>query len=413
MPGQAIEQAQCPLPSGWRLVRLGEVCEESTGTLDPRSEPEKPFTYVDITSLDNKAKRVVDAKTLIGRNAPSRARQVIRIGDVIVSTTRPNLNAVALIPPELDNQICSTGFCVLRARHGLDPLYLFAFVRTSSFVKSLSDQVKGALYPAVTDKQVRDQFIPLPPLPEQKRFAAILNEQMAAVERARAAAEARLEAAKALPAAYLRAVFNSRKARQWPRVRLGEVTTEAQPGFACGARDPKGVIQLRMNNVDTCGRIVWHEFLRVPADKETISKYQLIVGDVLFNNTNSTELVGKSALFFAHTEPIVYSNHFTRLRVNPERLQPAFLALWLVWQWQLRTFENLCNRWIGQSAVKNDKLLGLEIPLPPPAEQQGIAAILPEQMAAVERARKALEEEVHILNTLPAALLRRAFDGEL
>ncbi len=197
-----------PLADGWRWVRLDEVCEEHTGVRDPRKEPDKSFRYVDITSVDCKTKRIVEAKTLVGEDAPSRARQVIRSADVIVSTTRPNLNAVALVPPELDNEICSTGFCVLRAKADLHPDYLFMFVQTAAFFESLSELVKGALYPAVTNKQVRDQMIPLPPLAEQKRLAAILNEQMAAVERARKAAEEVLETINAMPAALLRRAFN-------------------------------------------------------------------------------------------------------------------------------------------------------------------------------------------------------------
>lgn len=199
----------------------------------------------------------------------------------------------------------------------------------------------------------------------------------------------------------------------WRWTRVGDLIREALPGFASGARDPHGIIQLRMNNVDTNGNVVWDEFLRVPADQETIAKYQLVAGDVVFNNTNSTALVGKSALFGGHSEPVVYSNHFTRLRTLPERLTPDYLAAWLVWQWQSHTFAELCNQWIGQSAVKNDKLFALEIPLPPLPEQRRIAAILNEQMAAVERARVAAEAQLEAINRLPAALLRRAFNGEL
>ena len=99
----------------------------------------------------------------------------------------------------------------------------------------------------------------------------------------------------------------------WRWVRLGEVIAEAQPGFACGARDLKGVVQLRMNNVDTRGNMVWKEFIRVPAEESVVNEYQLRTGDVLFNNTNSVELVGKSALFLGFREPVVYSNHFSGL----------------------------------------------------------------------------------------------------
>ena len=199
----------------------------------------------------------------------------------------------------------------------------------------------------------------------------------------------------------------------WRWVRLGEVIREAQGGFASGERDPNGVIQLRMNNVTNRGQFDWASFLRVPADSAAIAAYRLEVGDVLFNNTNSTDLVGKTALFEGYREPVVFSNHFTRLRTITDLLSPDFLALWLQAQWQQRVFANICNRWIGQSAVQRDKLLALEIPLPPLPEQKRIAAILNEQMAAVERTRKALEDQLHTINKLPAALLRRAFSGEL
>ena len=197
----------------------------------------------------------------------------------------------------------------------------------------------------------------------------------------------------------------------WRRVRIGNVVAEAKPGFACGTREASGVIQLRMNNVDTRGGLSWQEFIRVPADSATVSEYRLEDGDIVFNNTNSVELVGKTALFRGYPEPVVYSNHFTRLRVFPDRADPGFVAAWLLSQWQARTFENICNRWIGQSAVKSDKLLALEMPLPPLEEQKRIAAILNEQMGAVERTRAAAQAQLEAAKALPAAYLRAVFSS--
>ena len=211
------------LPVGWRWVRLGEVCEKQTGIRDPRTELDTAFQYVDITSVSNVHKCITEARTILGKDAPSRARQVIRANDIIVATTRPNLNAVALVPPELDDQICSTGFCVLRAGANILPDYLFAFVRHESFIKALTDLVKGALYPAVNDGQVKAQPIPLPSLDEQKRITGVLHEQMAGVEKARAAAKERQAAAKALPMAYLRKVFDAPHVREWGFKRLGDI----------------------------------------------------------------------------------------------------------------------------------------------------------------------------------------------
>jgi type I restriction enzyme S subunit len=198
----------------------------------------------------------------------------------------------------------------------------------------------------------------------------------------------------------------------WRLVKLKEVIREAQAGFACGQRDIDGIVQLRMNNLDTRGNFVWNNILRVPREGNNVEQFLLVSGDVLFNNTNSTELVGKSALFEGYVEQIVYSNHFTRLRTITGDLLPAFLSSWLNYQWQQGVFAAICNRWIGQSAVKADKLLSLDFPLPPIAEQQRIAGVLRKQMEMIERARTAVEAELEAINAMPTALLRRVFNGE-
>ena len=101
------------------------------------------FVYVDISSVDNKTKRIVDPKRLLVTEAPSRARQRLRAGDVLVSMTRPNLNAVAMVPPELNGAIGSTGFHVLRANDDVDPRWLFNAVQSRDFVQTMEDFVQG------------------------------------------------------------------------------------------------------------------------------------------------------------------------------------------------------------------------------------------------------------------------------
>ena len=100
------------------------------------------------------------------------------------------------------------GFCVLRASIRILPEYLFAFTNSVTFVKALSDLVRGALYPAVTDGQVYSQPLPLPPFSVQESIAASLNEQLAAVGKARNDAETQLKEINALPSSLLRKAFN-------------------------------------------------------------------------------------------------------------------------------------------------------------------------------------------------------------
>jgi type I restriction enzyme, S subunit len=164
--------------------------------------------------------------------------------------------------------------------------------------------------------------------------------------------------------------------RGWSVVSLGELVREAQSGFASGERAANGVVQLRMNNVTTDGTLDWGNVLRVPTSQQEIKKYRLEIGDVLFNSTNSPELVGKTALFKGYPEPVVFSNHFVRLRVDEAQSDPRYLAYWLVAQRNQGVFQGLCTQWVNQAAVRKEDLLLLQIPLPPLPEQQRIAGIL-------------------------------------
>ncbi len=159
-------------------------------------------------------------------------------------------------------------------------------------------------------------------------------------------------------------------------VSIEEIATDVQSGFASGERTADGVVQLRMNNVTTEGSLNWSSYIRVPTSKKQIEKYQLQPGDILFNNTNSPELVGKTAVFKDFGEPVVFSNHFVRLRVDEERVDPQYLAAWFIKQWQNRVFESLCTQWVNQAAVRKEDLLDLKIPLPPLTEQKRIASLL-------------------------------------
>ena len=106
------------------LVPIRELVEK-TRHLDPKKLWRDSFVYVDISSVDKDTKRIVEPQTLLVDDAPSRARKEIKADDVLVATVRPNLNGVAIVPPQYDNQIASTGFCVLRSdTEQLDPNYL-------------------------------------------------------------------------------------------------------------------------------------------------------------------------------------------------------------------------------------------------------------------------------------------------
>ena len=191
--------------------------------------------------------------------------------------------------------------------------------------------------------------------------------------------------------------------------KLASLLSELQSGVACGERSDNGIIQIRMNNVSTTGILDLKNHIRIP--RNFISdKMILQFGDVLFNNTNSVYLVGKSALFQGYTEQITFSNHFTRLRPYPKLLIPEYLTYWLNHLWHTRYFESICDRWIGQAAIQRKKIESLEIFLPTIQEQCHIATRLKAQLAEVEKACKATETQLSDIRKLPNQLLAQAFE---
>ena len=159
------------LPEGWAWATLKEVTTKKVEQVKRKG----PLIYIDISAIDNCSKTVTDPKKLgEGDKIPSRARQLVEPNDILVSMTRPNLNAVAKVPTRLDGAIGSTGFDVLRAIE-VEPEWIFNTVRSRKFVNSMSAIVQGALYPAVRPSDVRSYQIPLAPKAEQSRIVSAIE----------------------------------------------------------------------------------------------------------------------------------------------------------------------------------------------------------------------------------------------
>jgi type I restriction enzyme S subunit len=196
--------------------------------------------------------------------------------------------------------------------------------------------------------------------------------------------------------------------QKWQLVSLGDLLREAQSGFASGERETNGIIQIRMNNVTTDGNLDWSSILRVPTTKNQIDKYRLMAGDVLFNSTNSPDLVGKTAMFDGHSEPVVFSNHFICMRVDKTRLDPKYLTYRITYLWNQRVFERMCTAWVNQAAVRKEDLLSIKIPLLSLPEQKRIAAILEK----ADRLRRLRRYALKLSGTYLQAVFLEMFEGK-
>lgn len=386
----------------WRTVALGDICEAKTGTVNPTKAPEQPFTYVDIASVDNQAKAIIAPQELLGKDAPSRARRLIRASDVLVSMTRPNLNAVALVPPGLDGQVCSTGFCVLRAGPLVLSEYLFHFVRSKAFVDHLSALVSGALYPAVTEGQVRDTPVPLPPLDEQRGIVDILN-HAASIRRLRE--EARAKAREIIPALFVEMFGDpATNPKGWPMKTVGEVISAADYGTSVKcSENPSGTPVLRMGNVAVTGELLLDDLKYAEFDADELAKLRLEAGDILFNRTNSKDLVGKTGLWDGRFEAAAAS-YFIRVRMTPGEVSPTYFWAFFNGKHMKRRLFETARGAIGQANINTKELKAFPIPVPPiklqeefaerVAEVEGISSLNDRAATAAEQMAQSLLAQV-------------------
>ena len=164
------------LPNEWGVKRVSDVAEINKEAVDPTKElSDKEFLYFDIDSVESGTGIIGNPRRILGKNAPSRARRVIHENDVMMSTVRPYFKAFALVPPEYDGQICSTGFAVLRCKREIMPPYLLYSLFSDAVMHQCRRMMVGGQYPALNSSQVSKIRIPLPSISEQGEIVQILS----------------------------------------------------------------------------------------------------------------------------------------------------------------------------------------------------------------------------------------------
>jgi type I restriction enzyme S subunit len=248
-----------------------------------------------------------------------------------------------------------------------------------------------------------DVLFPFPPRPEQKRIVAKIQESMKEVEHARIACEARLEAAKALPQAYLRQVFESEEAKQWERRRLGEV---------CEFLDS---LRVPVNDTDRQRRI---------EGKKQTELYPYYgangqvgwIDDYLFDE-ELVLLAEDGGFFGSFDRPIAYrvngkcwvNNHAHVLRARRELINVDWLYFTLAIRPDVIQFVSGTTR----MKLTQEQASIVPLPLPPLTEQKHIATELKDKITDAEKLKADIEKQLEAIKTLPQAILRKAFSGEL
>ncbi len=383
-----------------KTVALGDLVD-AVSSWNPSRKPDNAFTYIDLSAVDSASKAVKGPVAVLGAEAPSRARQIVATRDVLVSTVRPNLNAVAVVPAALDGATASTGFTVLRPGRHLDGRYLFHWVRCPSFIGDMVRKATGASYPAVSDRIVKESLIPLPPLPEQRRIAAILDHADALRARRRQV----LAHLDALTQSIFHDMFAADGYPSRPLEQVADPDDRINYGVVQpGDETPDGVPLIRVSDM-VRGRIDRTNLKRIsPTIEASYQRSRIRGNEILVSSVGS---IGAVSVVGPADVGSNIARAITRVPVSDEVLR-TYVAAYLRTSTPQHYFIAEL-RTVAQPTLNVGQLAATLIPLPPVSLQ-----------AEFRRRLQRVEELIHTVRTyiladdeLFASLQSRAFDGRL
>lgn len=392
------------LPDGWRWARLGEVARVFAGSAAPQGEAYfdgagPPFVRVSDLAVEKRTTYLTLAKDHLSRKALEQNQLVSakrgtilfpKSGAAIKNNNRAILGTDAYIVSHL---------MAVEPGESASSLWLYWWLCQLDMTRHSDNEA----YPSLRQSTVENISVPLPPHDEQERIAGVLREQLALVERARSATEAQLEAAKVLPAAYLRRAFDSPEAKRWPRKPFLEVCDfrgGTQPPKSVFVREPRdGYVRLlQIQDFKTDEYAVYvPDSGRLQKCDETdvlIGRYGASVGKILRGKAGAHNV----AIVKTLPDDTILSKDFLYYLLKEKEFQSV-----------IRTI----GARAAQAGFNKADFAEVTVYLPPIHDQQHIASQLSAQMASAERLCQTLTEQLDAINTLPAALLRRAFSGEL
>ncbi|MBE9078284.1 restriction endonuclease subunit S [Romeria aff. gracilis LEGE 07310] len=368
------------------------------------------MAYIDIASVNRESKQIEEVSEIYAHEAPSRARQLVKDGDVLVSTVRPNLNAVAQVNYSIDSATASTGFTVLRPKtNQLDSRYLYYWVRSPYFVEDMTRQSTGASYPAVSDSIVKKYFIPLPPLDEQRRIAAILD-KADAVRRKRQSAIALTE--DLLRSAFLEMFGDPVTNPKGWKVAPLEDFCLIQSGIAKGKKVDSSktvsVPYMRVANVQD-GYLDLSEIKEISVLPSDIDRYALKTGDVLLTEGGDPDKLGRGAIWNGEVQTCIHQNHIFCVRPDVFIAEPGYLSAHIGSERGKRFFLRAAKQTTGIATINKTQLKSFPALLPPRQLQIDYLNFAKKLRFVSSRLKEHLTQSDNFFNSL----LQRAFQGDL
>ncbi len=371
------------IKTSWRRVKFGDVVRQCKEKVDPETSGLERYIAGDhMDSDDLRLRRWGEIGS--GYLGPA-FHMRFKPGQVLYGSRRTYLRKVAVADFE---GICANTTFVLEPKNAKDLIseFLPFLMQTETFNAFSVKNSKGSVNPYINFSDLARFDFVLPPIDEQVRIVDLFQ----AIERTRESHREIRGWTDKLVRSLLSDVLN----REWPVVNLGSVAHETQYGLSINASSEGQYPMLRMMNIED-GLCVENDIKYVDLNDKDFKAYRLVHGDVLFNRTNSYELVGRTGVYELDGDH-VFASYLVRIKTNPEKLEPKFLAMYLNSDFGRRQVLAYATRAVSQANVNASNLLRVRLPLPPLDVQQQL-----------------LDEIAQAKSAARAATVRRSYADEM
>lgn len=410
------EEQPYEVPENWVWVRLGAIAEIVTGGTPSKKHPEYyggNFPFYKPSDLDQ-GRLTYDASEYLSEEGKKVSRIIPKNSTAVCCIGSIGKCGYLMCEGTTNQQINS-------AIPKINSLCMYYYLCTENFVQNLLSMASATTIAIVNKSKMESCAFPLPPLSEQQRIVERIEELFAKLDEAKERLQEVADSFAVRKAAILHKAFTGELTKQWRRENgvsdesweektIGEICSSLKYGTSKKSSDDGEVVVLRMGNLQN-GEIDWSN-LAYTSDEEDIKKYLLKSGDVLFNRTNSPELVGKTSIYRGEM-PAIYAGYLIKLDYEKNIVVGDYLNYYLNSSKAKEYYMQVKTDGVSQSNINAKKIGEFEIPLPTLSEQHEIVRLINDLLARERAAKQATEQALASVDLMKKSILARAFCGEL
>jgi type I restriction enzyme S subunit len=416
------------IPEGWDAIRMKYLCDINPEALGETTDPDFEMRYVDISSVDP-VKGIVETEIYTFENSPSRARRIVRDGDVIVSTVRTYLKAIAPIKNPGPNLIVSTGFAVIHPDQGLNSEFASYALTAPYSIEKIVALSEGVSYPAINASEIANIEIGIPKaLTEQTAIATFLDRKIVRIDaliekKERLIALLKEKRAALISHAVTKGLDPDAKMKDsgvdyfgaiplgWETINLRNIVNSSAygPRFSSDLYEEKGKIALlRTTDRYEEGNISYETLPLVQFSNEDFSRHFLKHDDLLITRSGTC---GITSIFGEFYYPVLPGAFLIRFRLKPIVL-PRFIKYYLNSQIGREILSSLESGCV-QKNLNTITLFQMKLPFPPLLEQKNIVSYLDRESILFTVIKEKIHKSIDSLIEYRSALISAAVTGKI